>query len=196
MLSTTEPDRVDRTPKQSSRQSYHVETTPTPLRRPGSPLKQEVLASPVPDSPGGYYYSPSASPTFSRDDRAFHQAQRWTVLSREAEADEVSILSITSEEKNYYAALVPDEPNTPKHQSSTDSHISGFSGEAFAEDEYEYNNLQKEREESVERFSEVEYDGPMPPEEIPIEEEQPQLPPPNETEVPPFTVVPPAEPSS
>lgn len=205
MLSTTDPDTVDTTPKQSSKQNnnHYVDTktptaitiTPTHLRRSGSPLKQEVLASPVPESPVDYYYSPSASPTFSRDARGIEGAHRWTVLSREAEADEVSILSVTSEEKNYFAALIPDALQTPENERRTSSRISGFSGAAVAEDEYEYNNLQNgnEREDSVERFSEVEYDE-SPPEEIQESVDEQFPPPENEPTLPPFTVNPPLDP--
>lgn len=197
---TTGNDRLDLTPKQPQRYQNASNNTPTTTSvRPGSPLKQEVFASPVLESSLDYYFSPSSSPTLSRDTRAFDQAQRWTILSREAEADEVSILSVTSEEKNYYALLLPDD-NEPRgaanqdqiNDSRTSSRISGFTTNAV-EDEYEYNNLRNEREDSIERFSEVEYDETHSTQELHVP--APEIaPPPTELHPPPFAVNPPSDP--
>src|ERR1700738_1653316 len=102
MAMSTE-ERTDLTPR-PQRQSNLIVS-----HRPGSPLKQEVLASPVVESS-----PPSPTPTVSRGGRTYETTHRWTVLAREAEADEVSILSINSEDRGYYASLfdgtLPDEP--------------------------------------------------------------------------------------
>jgi len=152
---TMAPSGNDTTPRQPGRQSNSLSI----FNRPGSPLKQEVFASPVfgsPEPAGG-------SPFLSRDNRVFDQTQRWTVLAREAEADEISLLSVTSEEKGYYTSIVPDdipdaEPVTVETRAS--SRISGFDENAFVE--YDEREVRDTREESVERYSEIEDFEPLP----------------------------------
>jgi hypothetical protein len=163
MTTSTDIDRNDLTPRQPSR---HGPATVLTYGRPGSPLKQEVLASPDLDSPDDFE---PLSPTPSRSgSRVLDQTQRWTVLAREAEADEVSVLSITSEERDYYTSLLPDSPEEPHiHEvnpdewSRTSSHlgsvISGFSEGEFVENEHDYDETRNIREESVDRFSEIDY---------------------------------------
>ena len=153
---TTVHDRTDLTPRQPRRQS----NTLSIFNRPGSPLKREVLASPVvgPHKPA----AEDESLIFTRDSIALDQTQRWTVLAREAEADEISLLSITSEEKGYYASILPHEttaePLTVETRSS--SRISGFDENAFVE--YDDNpELREIREGSVERYSEIEEYEPI-----------------------------------
>ena len=157
-MKTTIYERVDLTPKQSRHSTQSIITS-----RSGSPLKQEV----APDL--DYHFTPDflpqESPTLSRNNRVFDQTHRWTVLAREAEADEVSILSVTSEEKGYYTSLPPDEPTpdpahkSPGHSGSrAGSVISGFNETAFVEHNEAENGGQEEREESGEPFSEIDYD--------------------------------------
>ena len=161
-MKTTIYERVDLTPKPPRDSSQSIEIT-----RPGSPLKQEVCASPDFD----YQFSPDLfsreSPTLSRHNRVFDQTHRWTVLAREAQADEVSILSVTSEEKGYYTSLLPNEPS-PKPPGDHESHghsgsrtgsvISGFNESAFVEHNEAESEGREEREESGESFTEVNYD--------------------------------------
>jgi hypothetical protein len=173
MTTSTDIDRNDLTPRQPSR---HGPATVLTYGRPGSPLKQEVLASPDLDSPDDFE---PLSPTPSRGgSRVLDQTQRWTVLAREAEADEVSILSITSEERDYYTSLLPDSPEeahtheiNPVEWSRTSSQlgsvISGFTEGAFVENEYEYDDSRNIREESVDRFSEIDYGETVPPTSAP-----------------------------
>jgi hypothetical protein len=163
---TTNHERVNRTPKEHvPNTSYSVVS----INKPSSPLNQKVIVSPE-------LKSRNYIPTTSRNDRAFDQTQRWTILAREAEADEVSILSVTSEEKGYYNSLLPDEPTVPTEpveDNHTGSVISGFSEGEFVE---------HESEESVERFSEVNYDET-------IQFSDPSLPAPfTPTEPPPYYI--------
>lgn len=163
MTTSTNFDSNDLTPRQPSR---HNPATLLTYGRPGSPLKQEVLVSPDIDSPDDFE---PLSPTPSRSgSRGLDQTQRWTVLAREAEADEVSILSITSEEKDYYTSLLPDSPEEIPAQevnpvtwsrasSRLGSVISGFSEGAFVEHEFEYDDARNIRHESVDRFSEIDH---------------------------------------
>jgi hypothetical protein len=160
---TTEYGRVDLTPKQSTT-THHASYT---INRPGSPLKQEVGALPDLESAMSEYMayiSPSTTTTttttsFTRRNRAFDQTHRWTVLAREAEADEVSILSVTSEEKGYYTSLPADVPHNPSategvvNRSRPGSGFSGFIQEAFAE--HEPDEIQNTQEESTEPFNEI-----------------------------------------
>lgn len=152
MTTTTVHDRTELTPPQPSRQS----NTLSIFNRPGSPLKQEVLASPVFGSP-----DPAADESliFTRDSIALDQTQRWTVLAREAEADEISLLSITSEEKGYYASILPDDTTEPIPVETR--RISGFDENAFVECDNN-SELRKIREGSVERYSEIEDYEPLP----------------------------------
>jgi len=143
---TSDFDRADVTPRQQS--SKHLSYSVT-VHRPGSPLKREVLPSPdLASSPPlpHYEYEDEDSVTFRRrNTHAYDQAQRWTILAREAEADEVSIVSVTSEERDYLNALVPDVPPPSNHDGlstveiaggrQVESAISGFDEEAFAERE-------------------------------------------------------------
>lgn len=149
-------DRTDFTPSQPVRHS----NTLSIFNRPGSPLKQEVLASPVFGSP-----EPADnhdSPILSRGSRILDTTQRWTVLAREAEADEISLLSITSEEKGYYSSLLPDdtvaEPVTDDRRA--DSQIGGFDENAFVE--YNDSDLQERRETSIGTYGEIENYEPSP----------------------------------
>lgn len=107
-MTSDHDQRVDATPRgQSQKQlSYSVAV----VHRPGSPLKQEVVLSPdLPSSPRPHDDDDDDTPShLRRSTRVYDQTQRWTVLTREAEADEVSLLSVTSEEKDYLNALVPD----------------------------------------------------------------------------------------
>ncbi len=161
-MKTTMYERDDLTPKPPRHSSQSIGVS-----RPGSPLKEEVLASPDFD----YQFSPDLfsheSPTLSRNNRVFDQTHRWTVLAREAQADEVSILSVTSEEKGYYTSLLPDElPPNPagEHEphghsgSRTGSVISGFNESAFVEHNEAENEGCEELEESGESFSEITFD--------------------------------------
>ena len=164
MLSLNDPDVLRR--DLTARQPRTRDLTPRSSTgiRPGSPLKQEIASS-VESSSIDYLparRSSSSSPTLSRDTRAYDQTHRWTVLTREAEADEVSIFSVTSEEKFYYAALFPDEGSPQVNNQRTSNRYSGFSeGVLIEKDEYEYNNLptEPEKEDNVERFSEIEFEG-------------------------------------
>jgi hypothetical protein len=216
-MMTTDLDRTDLTPRQPSR---HGPATILTYGRPGSPLKQEVLASPDLDSLDCFE---PPSPTPSRGSRTLDQAQRWTILAREAEADEVSILSITSEERGYYASLLPESHEEVATQdvslvewsrasSRLGSVISGFSEGAFVENEheheYEYDDVRDIREESVERFSEVDYaetasitptSAPYPPSTqfpSPTHERSPStaMQFPTSVEPPPFIQIPPSDP--
>jgi hypothetical protein len=180
MAMSTE-DRTDLTPRQLQRQSnFHYQ-------RPGSPLKQEVLASPDIDSG-------LPSPTFSRTNDATH---RWTMLAREAEADEISILSVKSEDRDYYTSLfdgtMPEEERqhvtvmepvivegsraASRLGSISGSLVSWFSEGVLVDEEYDddayFFEERKRREESVERFSEVDFDDT-----ISLPPEPPLMPPP------------------
>ena len=160
---TTEYGRVDLTPKQST--TYHTSYT---VNKPRSPSKQEMgPTSDLESAVSEYmaYISPPTTTTtttsFSRRNRAFDQTHRWTVLAREAEADEVSILSVTSEEKGYFISLPPDEPHNPATEGAVNgsepgSVISGFSQDAFVE--HESDEIQNAQEEIADRFSEIDYD--------------------------------------
>jgi hypothetical protein len=96
------------------------------------------------------------TPNPSRHSRVLDHTQRWTVLARDAEADEISLLSITSEEKGYYTSLLPDdtiaEPIPVDSRAS--SQISGFDENAFVE--YDDSDLRDRREASIETYSEIE----------------------------------------
>lgn len=155
-MKTTIYDRVDLTPKQS-----RYSTQSLTNERPGSSLNQDTFSSPDLD----YHFTsdllPQVSPTLSRNNRVFDQTHRWTVLAREAQADEVSILSVTSEEKGYYSSLLPDEPPKPSgtHEHSASrpgSVISGFNESAFVEHNEAENEGQEEG--TGDQFSEVNYD--------------------------------------
>ena len=166
-MSTEYGEGIDTAPRQPARNStYSVQI------RPGSPLKQEVLASPEVESPIDFIeYDDRASTVHSRSgNRAFDQTQRWTVLAREAEADEVSILSVTSEEKGYYTSLLPEEadgtagahepPVEDRRASSRlGSIISGFDEGAFIEHDYEHPIYEPNEEQEDENgFSEIDFD--------------------------------------
>lgn len=155
-MSTTDNDRSELTPRQPSRHSNNLSI----FNRPGSPLKQEVFASPVFGSPEPTYYHDS--PILSHGSRVLDPAQRWTVLAREAEADEISLLSITSEEKGYYSALLPDDTvaGPVKVDSRASSQISGFDENAFVE--YDDSGLQDRREPSIGPDCEIEDFQPSP----------------------------------
>src|SRR5271169_3248965 len=149
-MTTDYGDQIDTTPRQPARNStYSVQI------RPGSPLKQEVLASPEVESPIDFYEHGSPTLRPRNGNRAYDQARRWTVLTREAEADEVSILSITSEEQGYYASLLPEGAEETAHErlvedsrasSRLGSIISGFDERAFVEHDYEYQEQQEQEE--------------------------------------------------
>ena len=150
-------DRVDVTPRQQSEKHLSYSVT---VRRPGSPLKREahvsryLASSPSPPLPEHEAEDPA---TFRRrNTRAYDQTQRWTILAREAEADEVSIVSVTSEERDYLNALVPDVPPPSNNDGlsageiaggiGVESAISGFDEDAFTE---------RESTESMSRDNEV-----------------------------------------
>jgi hypothetical protein len=103
---TTEFDRED----QISRPTL-PRTTVRVVHRSSTSPQTDVFPSPR----SGYldYDGPASPAILTRNDRAYDQTHRWTVLAREAEADEVSILSVTSEEIGYYASILPDEPVPP-----------------------------------------------------------------------------------
>ena len=139
-------DRVDVTPRQQSAKHLSYSVT---VHRPGSPLKREALlsrdlaSSPSPPPPE---LEDEDSTTFRRrNTRAYDQTQRWTILAREAEADEVSIVSVTSEERDYLNALVPDVPPPSNKDGPSageiaggmgvQNAISGFDEDAFTERE-------------------------------------------------------------
>ena len=178
-MKTTIHERVDLTPKKSRYSTQSIVTN-----RPGSPLKQEVFDPPDFD----YHFSsdlvPQESSTLSRNSRVFDQTHRWTVLAREAEADEVSVLSVTSEEKGYYNSLLPSGANEPRGHSTSraGSVISGFNESAFVEHNEAENQGQQEREGIGEAFSEVDYDEEIqfaaPPELPPFIQLAPSEPPP------------------
>jgi len=186
-MTTDYGDGVDTTPRQPARNStYSVQI------RPGSPLKQEVLASPEVESPIDFFEhgSPTIQPR-NGNNRAYDQTHRWTVLAREAEADEVSILSVTSEEKGYYASLLPDggedtvgahEPLVEDSRASSrlGSVISGFDEGAFIEHDHEHQLDDTNREEEEENgFSEIDFEDTTqlaPFVELPPTEPPPYLP--------------------
>lgn len=142
------------TPRQPSR------TSQVPFNRPGSPLKQEVLASPDPQSP-----SPNdpGSPILRREKRAsrtFDSQARWSYIETEvgADFDEVSIISALSEEKDYYGMLadVEDMEELPPivDDSRTTSHVGSVISEgSLVEREEEVNLTPKEG--SIDQFSEI-----------------------------------------
>jgi len=160
---TTDNDAVDTTLNASS---------PQPVTKPGSPLIQEILPSSIYS-----YYDPYDPPPLSprprpRDNRTYDQTHRWTVLAREAEADELSIVSLTSEERGYYSSLIPEitgqrpEPGGESSRTSSrlGSVISGFDENAFIETDHARSDSEAEhidREEGVERFSEIDYNEPV-----------------------------------
>lgn len=157
---TAEYERVELTPKQAPPAPRHTSYT---INRPDSPLKQEVFTTSLDLEFEEQEYHHIYPPTSMRSSRAFDQTHRWTVLAREAEADEVSILSVTSEEKGYYTSLPPDVVGSDTVNAVVDgdrprSVISGFSQDAFVEHEHEEDRHQNVRETSVERFSEIDYD--------------------------------------
>jgi hypothetical protein len=108
----------------------------------------------------------------------YDQTHRWTVLAREAEADEVSILSVNSEDRGYYTSLfdgtMPEEPAQQvtvlepvivegSRASSRLGSLSGFSEGILVEQDIEeeegfYYQKRNTREESVERFSEIDFE--------------------------------------
>jgi len=165
-MSTDYGERIDTTPRQPARNStYSVQI------RPGSPLKQEVLASPEVESPIDFFEHDGSPTVYTRaGNRAYDQTHRWTMLAREAEADEVSILSATSEEKGYYASLLPEgaeetagahEPPIEDSRASSrlGSTISGFDERAFVEHDPEHRPHEvNEQEEDENGFSEIEFE--------------------------------------
>src|SRR5277367_4722725 len=182
-MTTDYGDRIDTTPRQPARNStYSVQI------RPGSPLKQEVLASPEVESPIDFYEHGSPTIRPRNENRAYDQARRWTVLTREAEADEVSILSVTSEEKGYYASLLPEggeetlgahEPLVEDNRASSrlGSVISGFDEGAFIEHDHEHQLNREDEEENG--FSEIDFEDTAqlaPFVELPPTEPPPYLP--------------------
>src|SRR5271156_2013471 len=140
------------TPRQPSRNSHVI------FNRPGSPLKQEVLASPDPESP-----SPNdpGSPILRREkrnSRTFDPHARWSYIESEAGADfdEVSIISALSEEKDYYGMLADmDELPPIVDDSRTTSHVGSVISEGSLVERDEENLTPKE--ESIDRFSEIDY---------------------------------------
>jgi hypothetical protein len=124
-----DPYSSEHTPRMSTGRTYSPRNS-----LPGSPLKQQLFSPEV------------RRPRSPRDSRTLDQAHRWTVLTREAEADEVSILSITSEERGYFASLVPD---------AVDRRGSGFSDGVIVEEE----DFERTEVDSTEEFSEVEFEG-------------------------------------
>ena len=112
------------------------------------------------------------------------------MLAREAEADEVSILSVTSEEKGYYASLLPDggeetvgahEPLVEDRRASSrlGSVISGFDERAFIEHDHEHQFNTHREEDEENGFSEIDFEDTAqlaPFVELPPTEPPPYLP--------------------
>ena len=181
-MTTGYSDRVNPSPRQPSRNSaYSVHI------RPSSPLKQEVLSSPEVHSPIHFFEDGSPTIRPRNSNRAYDQTHRWTVLAREAEADEVSILSITSEEKGYYTSLLPEgadetagghEPPLDDYRASSllGSVISGFDEGAFVEHDPEQQHQNEPNEEDENGFSEINFEET--PELTPFVQLPPTEPPP------------------
>lgn len=108
---TTEYDREDLSPRFTLPHAKY-----TVVHRSTSSPKTDSFPFASPRSTYLDYDEPASPIILSRNDRAFDQTHRWTVLAREAEADEVSVLSVTSEEIGYYASILPDEPVPPPTQ--------------------------------------------------------------------------------
>jgi len=184
-MTMTGNDRTEITPRQPVRHS----NTLSIFNRPGSPLKQEVLASPVFGSPEPADNDDSA--ILSRGSRVLDPAQRWTVLAREAEADEISLLSITSEEKGYYSALLPDDTvaESATDDNRADSQISEFDENAFVE--YDDSDLHETRETSMGTYGEIEQYEPSPAQFAHFHS---PTSPPTRFDLPGFTQAPPSDP--
>ena len=161
---TMENERVDTTSKASSRHSIQS------INWPGSPLKREIINSLNCEDADPYDPPPFSPRPRTRDILTYDATHRWTVLAREAEADELSIVSLTSEEKGYYTSLIPDgaagevlqhHGESSRTSSRLGSVISGFDENAFVDNDHTPPDLDEEhdkREGSIERFSEIDYE--------------------------------------